>query len=260
MTESKANRRPARRREEVLALLREAHRPLGVAEIARRIGVHANTVRFHLEALAADGRVEHIGAGHGSPGRPARLYRPVQGMDPVGPRHYRALAEALADGLAGLPDPRRRAVEAGRSWGRRRAMDTPADNTADPVSRLTRVLTEMDFSPERPADTAHRIDLRHCPFLELALKRREVVCSLHLGLMQGAMRAWGSDIGVERLDAFVEPDRCSAHLGGAPAASAPDSASAAPTAPEHRASARSGGPASADGTAPAAVRDGEQYG
>lgn len=31
--------------------------------------------------------------------------------------------------------------------------------------------------------------------------------------MQGALEAWQAPVDVERLDAFVEPDLCVAHLG-----------------------------------------------
>jgi len=59
--------------------------------------------------------------------------------------------------------------------------------------------------------------LRHCPFLELAETSAQVVCPVHLGLMQGAMDAWGAPVDVDRLDAFVEPDLCLAHLTPVPA-------------------------------------------
>lgn len=188
-----------------------------ITEIAEQLGVHANTVRFHLGTLVANGQVEHLSAERGVPGRPARLYRPVRGMDPKGPRHYLALAEALTESLADAPGPGRRAIEAGRAWGRRQAEGPGAGtvDSSDPITRLGHMLDELDFAPERSTDTGgggRRIDLRHCPFLELALERREVVCSLHLGLMRGAMEAWDSRVTVDRLEAFVEPDLCSVHL------------------------------------------------
>lgn len=188
---------------------------MGITEVADRLGVHANTARFHLETLVAHGQVEHLSAERGVPGRPARLYRPVRGMDPKGPRHYRALAEALAESLATAPDARSRAVEAGRSWGRRQALElAEGASPTDSMTLLMRMLHELDFAPERPATDPQCIGLRHCPFLELATHRREVVCSLHLGLMRGALEAWDSPSTVDRLDAFVEPDLCSAHLTG----------------------------------------------
>ena len=39
------------RRAQVLGELRSADEPLGVIEVAHRLGVHANTARFHLDGL-----------------------------------------------------------------------------------------------------------------------------------------------------------------------------------------------------------------
>lgn len=74
-------------------------------------------------------------------------------------------------------------------------------------------------APSRPRKShgQKQVGLRHCPFLELAEHKATVVCPIHLGLMQGALEAWQAPITVDRLEAFVEPDLCVAHL--APAAS-----------------------------------------
>jgi predicted ArsR family transcriptional regulator len=72
------------------------------------------------------------------------------------------------------------------------------------------LLDEFGFAPER--SVSDQVRLRHCPFLELAETRAAVVCPIHLGLMQGALESWQSPIGVDRLDAFVEPDLCLVHL------------------------------------------------
>jgi predicted ArsR family transcriptional regulator len=212
---------PAGRRLQVLRLLREAQAPLGIAEIAQRLGVHTNTVRFHLETLVGNGQVERQTAGHTGPGRPPQLFRATPGMDPMGPRRYQVLAEVLVGDVAAQPDPTGHAVEAGRRWGRRQALaEQPGPAGAgESVERMTRMLDELGFAPD-PIDGADppAIGLRHCPFLELAESRAEVVCPIHLGLMQGAMESWGAPVTVERLDAFVEPGLCVAHLNamGAP--------------------------------------------
>ena len=76
-----------------------------------------------------------------------------------------------------------------------------------------RLLDELGFAPEQSrGGDRPQIDLRHCPFFELAVGRSDVVCAVHLGLMQGAMQSWDSPITVDRLDPFVQPDRCVAHL------------------------------------------------
>lgn len=209
------------RRGQVLELLRDVTEPLGIAEIADRLGIHVNTARFHLDTLVDNGQVECRRAETGGPGRPPQLYRAARGMDPMGPRHYQALAEVLATTLAADSDPSRRAVQAGRAWGRRQATadtDTVGGDDqiepADSVDRLIGLLDRLDFGPEPGADgDTSQIELRNCPFLELAVDSAEVVCPVHLGLMQGAMETWGAPVTIDRLEPFVEPDLCRVHLG-----------------------------------------------
>jgi predicted ArsR family transcriptional regulator len=75
------------------------------------------------------------------------------------------------------------------------------------------MLADLGFAPERSdCGDDQRIGLRHCPFLELAESHAEIVCPIHLGLMQGAMEAWGASRTIGRLDQFSEPDLCVAHL------------------------------------------------
>jgi predicted ArsR family transcriptional regulator len=204
-----------RRREEVLDVLRAADSPLGVTEIARRLGVHPNTVRFHLGALTRSARVEVVPVEHGRRGRPPRAYRPVLRMDPDGPREYLALAELLTEELASRAEPTRRALEIGRRWGRRLAGESaPSRARSARVARdrIRRMLDRLGFAPDPGAD-AGPIELRSCPFLELAESSTRVVCPIHLGLMQGALETWEAPVTVQRLEAFAEPDRCLVHLG-----------------------------------------------
>jgi predicted ArsR family transcriptional regulator len=44
-----------RSRADVLDMLRAADGPIGVREVAERMGLHPNTARFHLEALTEAG-------------------------------------------------------------------------------------------------------------------------------------------------------------------------------------------------------------
>ena len=78
---------------------------------------------------------------------------------------------------------------------------------------MVHVLEDLGFAPERrTADGEQQVGLRHCPFLELAENRTNVVCPVHLGLMRGALETWKAPVTVDRLEAFVEPDLCIAHL------------------------------------------------
>ncbi|MFF3442684.1 helix-turn-helix transcriptional regulator [Streptosporangium sp. NPDC002721] len=217
---------PAGRRRLVLTMLRESGGPLGVIEIAERLDVHPNTVRFHLDALVDAGQIERVHAAPAGPGRPPLVFRARPGMDLAGPRNYRVLAEILAGSLATGPDPAARATEAGRAWGDALAAGRPAPEAAptreEAVRELVGLLDDIGFAPEersaggdeqtgQPGQTG-QIGLRHCPFLELVKTQGKVICPLHLGLMQGTMSALGSPVTVDRLEPFAEPDLCLAHL------------------------------------------------
>jgi len=79
------------RRQQVLDAIQRAAGPVGVSEIADRVGVHPNTVRFHLEALLRDGVVERVPDTPSGPGRPRAGYRPRPGLARGGARRYRAV-------------------------------------------------------------------------------------------------------------------------------------------------------------------------
>lgn len=206
------------RRQAVLRLLKDAAGPITINDISAELGIHPNTVRFHLDALVRSGQVEQVEPERRTPGRPPQLFRVVPGMDPTGPRHYQLLAGLLVQSLASDPEPGERAVEAGRAWGRGQGA-TGGEGSTDGVDQLVGLLDELGFAPEPSVNGGHtQIGLRHCPFLELAQSGPQIVCLVHLGLMQGAMEAWASPLTVDRLESFVEPNLCVAHLASAGAA------------------------------------------
>lgn len=210
---------PARadRRGEVLAALRSSSSPLSILDLAGRLGLHPNTVRFHLRVLAESGRVEQVPAVRGATGRPPSMFRAHGGMDPAGPRSYRVLAEVLATSLGADDRGRDKAVEAGRAWGARLADTTthgPAADDEEAITLLVDLLDDLGFAPERrSSEVASQVGLTHCPFLDLVPEHGRVICPMHLGLMQGVLAGLGAGVGVERLEPFAEPDLCLAHLG-----------------------------------------------
>ena len=213
------------RRLEILDVLRSGRLSMSIVEIAGRVGVHPNTVRFHLRSLVGDGRVEQVEDTRSTPGRPALMFRAHVGMDPTGPRNYGLLAGALAGLLAADPDPGGRTTEAGRSLGRRLVgSDTDAEEGAvmtdqQAAGRLVALLDDLGFAPKPDPGRAGTIGLRHCPFLDLVPEHAAVICPLHLGLMQGALDALGAGITVTRLEPFASADLCLAHTGPAEPAS-----------------------------------------
>ncbi len=207
-------------------LLREVDRKRSVSELAGELGLHTNTVREQLDDLVRAGLVERTAEAPRGRGRPALLYRATPEVDEAAP--YRHLARVLADELAVVPDPSTRAIAAGERWGRGAIRgpgrsDSDADpgthdthptrdpGAADPVDRLIALLDENGFAPE-PLAAGQPLRLRRCPFLPLATDQPGIVCGVHLGLMRGALAELGAPLDAVRLEPFVEPDLCLAHL------------------------------------------------
>ena len=202
------------RREQVLALLRATDRPLSAAEVAESTGLHLNTARFHLDGLVEDRLAARTSEPRDVPGRPRILYT-ADGPAP-GPRSYALLAEMLTGLVASLKDAGPTAVEAGAAWGRHlveRAAPSERVDTAEAVARLNRVLDAIGFQPEVHQDKkGAEIRLHHCPFREVAEKHTDVVCALHLGLMQGALGELSAPVEATSLEPFVRQNLCVARL------------------------------------------------
>jgi predicted ArsR family transcriptional regulator len=203
-------------RAHVLDVLRAAPEAVGVREVAEQTGLHPNTARFHLDTLVKEGLAERHTEGSGRPGRPRTVYQ-ASSQVPEGRRSYRLLAQMLT-GLVtqALPQPSQAAVDAGEAWGRYLAETPSPDQRIDAeeaVRRLTEVLEDVGFSPGSVEEGPDRfIPLHHCPFREVAEEQQEVVCSLHLGLMRGALKEVRAPMDIDRLEPFVEPSLCLAHL------------------------------------------------
>ena len=204
-------------RAHVLDLLRAAGSPAGVQEIAGRAGLHPNTARFHLDALVDAGLAARAPKERTTPGRPSIAYRAVEGGAPAGRRRYRLLAEMLTSLIAGvMPKPGQAAAEAGREWGRYLTEQPPPYQrlgAGEAVERLTATLEEVGFAPEAVAGgTRYQLRLRRCPFREVAENHQDVICPLHLGLMQGALAQMRAPVTADRLEPFAEPSLCIAYL------------------------------------------------
>lgn len=204
-------------RAQVLELLRAADGPLGVRQIASRTNLHANTARFHLDGLVEAGLAERHVEERKQPGRPRMVYQASSGDAATGQRSYQLLAAMLTTLIAGeLPRPRDAAVTTGQEWGHylaQRPAPLERVDAGEGIRRLSAVLADVGFAPG-PVDDLDRpvIPLRHCPFREVALQHGDVVCALHLGLIRGVLAEVRAPVVAQRLEPFVEPSLCLAHL------------------------------------------------
>lgn len=206
----------------MLSALTDAGKALSAEDVAVRVDLHVNTVRFHLDALVDAGLAERASEHRTRPGRPRTLYAASAEAPRAGERSYRLLAEILAGYLATQSDqPAADARAAGEVWGRFLA-DRPAPfastDAKAATAQLVDALADIGFAPE--ADGVNgagehgeaQVLLHHCPFREVAVQHREVVCSVHLGLMQGLLDELDAPVTTPRLEPFVQPDLCIAHV------------------------------------------------
>jgi predicted ArsR family transcriptional regulator len=211
---------PSRAR--VLALLQDAGEAMTAAAAGARLGLHVNSARFHLDALTADGLVLRRREERSTPGRPRVLYAANTAAPAVAHRSYRLLAEILSSVLTDrLPHPSASSEEAGHAWGR--YLSAPSESVGaaptepEALGSLVRVLDRIGFDSHVVDEPdSLRLEISHCPFLEVAEEHHEVVCSVHLGLIRGVLDQIEAPISAEALEPLVEPSRCLAHLARTP--------------------------------------------
>ncbi|MBM6620329.1 hypothetical protein JTF08_01770 [Micrococcaceae bacterium RIT802] len=209
----------SRARRDLLARLRAMDEPASVDALSRECGQHPNTVREHLEALVVSGQAQRVSAAApAGRGRPARLYRAVE--RPVVPAAAATLASVLAAQLAGRPEARAEGVAAGRVWAQglrdteQAAGGGPQHHTPTAVrGRIATTLTETGFVVEQDDEDSTVLRLTGCPLLEAAREHPDVVCSVHLGLVQGLLDDAGDTETGARLLPFATSDACLLHLG-----------------------------------------------
>lgn len=193
--------------------------PTTLAALVSATGLHANTLREHLEALERDGYVTRRRAAPEGRGRPAWLYQARE--QGTGTSEYAGLAAALAATLRRTSsDPTGDALAAGSDWGHTLAVEHGRPDRATEAAARREVVALLDdigFAPE--ADERNTVvRLTRCPLLEAAHKNPDIVCSVHLGLVRGALEEYGGDPEGTDLLPFAEPGACRLHLGGTPGA------------------------------------------
>ena len=188
-----------------------------MGEWAERMSLHNNTVRNHLDLLVENGFATRLRDSAARRGRPRYVYyaaAPDSSPAEAQLRNYRLLASVFAAYLHEAEDPQAAAEEAGRRFGAR-SIDLAGAAPSAALERVVRMLDDIGFQPELVAGGSE-IRLRHCPFHELARDRPEVVCSIHLGLIRGALQQLGAPEEALRLVPFVTPTLCVVEIGPRP--------------------------------------------
>jgi predicted ArsR family transcriptional regulator len=206
----------SRSRASLLETLHAQREPTTLAALVGLTGLHANTIRDHLEALEERGLAKRRRAAPEGRGRPAWLYEATEQPERS---EYAGLAATLAAAIHRTSDaPREDAIAAGREWGRELARDMgrPA-NRRRPAARrqVVRLLAKIGFAPEAD-DRQSVVRLTRCPLLETAHRYPDVVCGVHLGIVRGALEEYDADAARSELFPFSEPGACRLELMARP--------------------------------------------
>lgn len=215
--------------------------PVSIGALSAMTGLHGNTVREHLESLIAAGFATKEREESQGRGRPAWLYTATTESGATASPEYAGLASALAAQIHRTSDaPQEDGITAGLDWGRQLAADferdepnpssspnpspNPRQSASSARDETVSLLAELGFAPattetgEREAsdDEAgeHKVAVRltRCPLLSAAHQYPDIVCGVHLGLVRGALEAFGDGDTDSQLEPFVEPGACRLHL------------------------------------------------
>lgn len=188
--------------------------PTTLAAIVRNCGLHENTVRAHLEELTRDGYLQKTKAESEGRGRPAWLFSAVT---PTETSPYASLASALAEVLHETSEnPTLDAVLAGAKWGKQLNYGLPTSDQSttseqEVKERVLGVLDDIGFEPSSDAKT-EEITLNRCPLIEAANKHPDIICNVHLGVIEGVAESLGFTSDGSVLLPFSAPGQCSLNL------------------------------------------------
>jgi predicted ArsR family transcriptional regulator len=173
-----------------------------IAELSAATGLHANTVREHLQRLIEAGCVVPETEHRTTRGRPRVLYSAATGTD-----------------AASSPIAQRKARDAARRGDlMRRVMPwTDAELPADALHQLDALVDDLEEAGFAPVvdEEALTVDLTPCAHAQAQAGHRGVLCSVHLGLMQSVLTEAGGPLAVDGMHPSCDPAQCVVQLARA---------------------------------------------
>lgn len=187
-----------------------------VKVLAEHTGLHVNTVREHLQALADEGLVTAEAAHTGGRGRPPTTYRPV--VDP-------ATSSAAQERVE-------RAWERGDTLRRILPPDTTSAELGEAaLHQLDTLYLHLDDSGLEPVvdEQSLEVDLVPCPFYRILDEDPQLACAVHAQLLRDTLAQAPGPLRLRELRPFVGPATCIAHLYREDTVDRPDRAKDTPT-------------------------------
>ena len=170
-----------------------------IGELCEATGLHPNTVREHLQRLIEGGYVIAATEHRTTRGRPRTLYSAATGMaDASSP-----IARDKVSAAARRGDLLRRVMPGAAS-------DLGRDATYQ-LDALIEHLEEGGFEPVVD-DVQLTVDLSPCPHAAGRAEDHPMLCSVHLGLMQGVLTEAGGPISADAVRTSALPADCTVQL------------------------------------------------
>ncbi|GAB3595788.1 helix-turn-helix transcriptional regulator [Microbacterium tumbae] len=170
-----------------------------IQELCDATGLHANTVREHLQRLMEGGYVISEVEHRATRGRPRTLYSAATGAPD-----------------ASSPVARRKVTAAARRGDllRRVMPGTASDLGPQATYQLDALVEHLEESGFEPVvdDGALTVDLTPCPHAAGRPEHRPVLCAVHLGLMQGILTEAGGPLVAACVLAAERPEECTIRL------------------------------------------------
>ncbi len=175
-------------RRRLLEVLQATDEQLDVVALAAAVGLHVTTARFHLDVLERSGLVRRAVERVGRRGRPRQLYSAA--AVPEGSAGHRQLAAVLVGGLAAdVEHGPQRAELAGGRWAEETLPAGEGLSWEDGTRQVGELFDRLGFVPRLVDDAQYRhLELDGCPFRDVARAHPPIVCTVHLGLLRGALR------------------------------------------------------------------------
>lgn len=197
-------------REQILQLLRDSAVPMSIDDLCTATGLHGNTVRGHLEVLAAGGEVTRTRGEARGRGRPPWLYQASN--------HGQKIVDELRatlDAQLGAGDSADEVfvIEAAERWAEAMGKDFSPREVATPdeaVHAAAEALTRVGFSAE-VSPLGDSIALRTCPYAAL-IADHPVICDIHTALLTDILRRTDQGVEVEQMQVWATPTACLARL------------------------------------------------
>jgi len=170
-----------------------------IGELCDATGLHANTVREHLQRLIEGGYVIQSTEHRTTRGRPRTLYSAATGA----PEASSAVAREKVAEARRRGDMMRRVFVDEKS--------TLGQDATYQLDALIDHLEESGFEPVIDEDQL-TVDLTPCPHAASAPEHRPMLCQVHLGLMQGVLTQAGGPIEADCVRAAANPHECTVQL------------------------------------------------